>query len=251
MEGLQRPPESPRCRGAGLCCWVRGEQSVVQGERRCRLPGTWACKNRAGTLPAVAGGRAGAGHVLEGVGCSFPTKFNSIPAKGEMPITPSCCGVERPRSLSGSGPPWCVPAAIECCCRLLFLFSGVLWSLAVGSLFPLAPSGAARAARGPGATACVCGGCPGGSAAGAAPAPPPVLRSGPSGSIPPWGHLQGARSGAVGAGGSAVRVPIPGVPGSLENVALSRRPSCPRAPQRHTPVGFATHLLCDGVSLAF
>lgn len=124
--------------------------------------------------------------------------------------------------------------------------TGVLWSLAVGSLFPLFPSGAAQAVQRPGATACMCGGCPGENTISTAPPPDTsaVLWS--------FGeHLQGAQSSGVGTGGSAVRVPIPGVSVSLENVTLSQHPSCLRAPQHHTPVGFTTHLLCDRVSLAF
>lgn len=144
---------------------------VCREKHRCRLPGTWTCENRARTLPAMSGGRAGAGHVLEGVCCSFPTKFNSIPAKGEMPIMSSSCHVEGPCSLSGSDSLWCVPAAIKCCCRFLFLFTR---GFVVSGYGQSVPAGSQRCCSGsarPGVTACMCGGGPGENTISAAPPP--------------------------------------------------------------------------------
>lgn len=80
MEGLQRPPESLRrvWRRQGVLLRVGGGQRERGGEHRCCRSRTPSCKKRAQTFPAAADGGAGAGHVLEGVGCSFPTKLNSV-----------------------------------------------------------------------------------------------------------------------------------------------------------------------------
>lgn len=101
----------------------------------------------------------------------FSYQIEQHSCKGEMPVMSSSCHVEGPCSLSGSDSLWCVPAAIKCCCRFLFLFTRGFVVSGHGQSVPAGSqrrcSGSARS----GVTACMCGGGPGENTISAAPPP--------------------------------------------------------------------------------